>query len=117
MVSGMEAYISYSFSQPKLFKPWFISACFHAIHDRKRLPTKGTSEFHHMTLMHFIFLSGTMPNLFFNLANTPSQIENVKIFQTQTPLMTYGNWPKTSPITTFCPLLFHPMAPLAYQYL
>ncbi|MPC21099.1 hypothetical protein E2C01_014072 [Portunus trituberculatus] len=37
-------------------------------------------------------------------------IENVKIFQTQTPLMTSGIWPKPCPITTsssFLPL-FHP---------
>ncbi|XP_063864361.1 uncharacterized protein LOC135102784 isoform X1 [Scylla paramamosain] len=35
IVSGMEAYISRSFSRPKPSKPWFNTACFHAIHDRE----------------------------------------------------------------------------------
>ncbi|MPC57368.1 hypothetical protein E2C01_051347 [Portunus trituberculatus] len=40
-----------------------------------------------------------MPSLFFNLPNTPSELENVKIFQTQTLLETSGIWPKISHIT------------------
>ncbi|MPC34383.1 hypothetical protein E2C01_027773 [Portunus trituberculatus] len=36
--------------------------------------------------MHFIFLPGIMQSLFFKLPNTLSYIENVKIFQTPTPL-------------------------------
>ena len=35
IVSGMEAYIPHSFSQPKPSKPWFNTACSRAIHDRE----------------------------------------------------------------------------------
>ena len=35
IVSDMEAYIPHSFSWPKSFKPWFNTACSHAIHDRE----------------------------------------------------------------------------------
>ncbi|MPC69598.1 hypothetical protein E2C01_063828 [Portunus trituberculatus] len=40
-VSGMEAYIPHSFSQPKPSKPWFNTASSHATHDRE-VATKGT---------------------------------------------------------------------------
>ena len=57
IVSGMEAYIHHSFSQPKPSKPWFNTVCSCAIHDR---------EVAHKRYMHFIFLPGIMLSLFFN---------------------------------------------------
>ncbi|MPC99707.1 hypothetical protein E2C01_095137 [Portunus trituberculatus] len=35
IVSGMEAYIPHSFSQPKPSKPWIDTACSRVVHDRK----------------------------------------------------------------------------------
>ena len=40
IMSVMEAYIPHSFSRPKPLKPWFNTACFRAVHDRERWPTK-----------------------------------------------------------------------------
>ena len=50
IISGMEAFIPHSFSNPKARKPWFNSACSHAIHDRekayKRYRSHPTPENH-----------------------------------------------------------------------
>ena len=50
---------------------------------REKLPTKGTSALHHLSLVHLIFLPRNMPSLFFSLPNTNLFIENVKTFKFQ----------------------------------
>ncbi|MPC19979.1 hypothetical protein E2C01_012907 [Portunus trituberculatus] len=71
IVSGMEVYIPHSFSQPQPSKPSKTQPVL-VLYMIERLPTKGTSAYHHLNLVHFIFLHRIMPSLFFNFSNTPS---------------------------------------------
>ncbi|MPC38763.1 hypothetical protein E2C01_032277 [Portunus trituberculatus] len=57
--------------------------------------------------MYFTFVPGIMPSLFFNLPNTLSSIENVKIFQTPIPLHLAKNISNNF-TSSFFPPLFHP---------
>ncbi|MPC38951.1 hypothetical protein E2C01_032469 [Portunus trituberculatus] len=43
IVSGMDAYIRYSFSQPKSSKPWFNTACSRAINDKELAQKRETA--------------------------------------------------------------------------
>jgi hypothetical protein len=80
ILSGMKAYIPYSFPSTKLNKPWFNSACSRAIRRRDA----ALKSYRHLQtaepLANFISSRNRAKTLFFETPKTHFSVENVTIF-------------------------------------
>ncbi len=98
IVSGMEAYIPYTFSTPHAKKPWFNHACSRAVQDREAAHRRYQT--HRNPADHDLYISArNRAKSIFQLTKKISSIESVKTLLLLNLPVTPGILPKIFPPT------------------